>query len=369
MNIDHVQFYVNDAIAWQDWFVSVWGFQSIAQASYPTHLTTVVQLADIRLVFSSPTHEKSAIAQYLRHHPPGVVDLAFRVPCLKTAVHRALHYGATLLHPLRVQETPTGTMQWVQMQGWGNLWHTLVQVQENRAQADRVQENLAQGSDRLPLLSIDHAVLNVPEGQLTEAIAWYERVFGFQQQQSFTIQTHHSGLCSQVLTHPDGTAQLPINEPTSPQSQIQEFLDANGGSGIQHLALQTSDIVAVMATLRRQGVAFLTIPDAYYDEMRRRLTKPLSSQTWRSLAQTQVLVDWQPHEPDALLLQAFTQPIFPEPTFFFELIQRRVQDGDRLCPPATGFGAGNFRALFEAMERSQLQRGTLTPSNSPSRHR
>jgi 4-hydroxyphenylpyruvate dioxygenase len=199
---------------------------------------------------------------------------------------------------------------------------------------------------------IDHVVLNVAVGDLERALSWYEEVLGFQRQQTYTIQTDYSGLRSQVMVHPQSSVQFPINEPTSANSQIQEFLDINQGPGIQHIALKTPRIVEAIAQLRHLGLSFLPIPPTYYTQLQHNEQKlPLSEAELQEIATQQVLVDWQDESPNALLLQTFTQPIFEQPTFFFELIERRLQ--------ARGFGEGNFRALFEAIEREQLKRGNL----------
>jgi 4-hydroxyphenylpyruvate dioxygenase len=146
--------------------------------------------------------------------------------------------------------------------------------------------------------------------------------------------------------------QFPINEPTSANSQIQEFLDVNQGPGIQHIALQTPQIVKAIAQLRHRGLSFLPIPSTYYTQLRtQHQGLPLSTAELEEIAAQEILVDWHNEASQALLLQTFTQPIFEQPTFFFELIERRQE--------AQGFGEGNFRALFEAIEREQLKRGSL----------
>ncbi|HAG82337.1 MAG TPA: 4-hydroxyphenylpyruvate dioxygenase, partial [Cyanobacteria bacterium UBA12227] len=208
-------------------------------------------------------------------------------------------------------------------------------------------------NNQQPLFThIDHVVLNVAAGDLVRAVQWYKNVLGFQPQEQFTIQTENSGLCSQVMVHPVSGVQFPINEPTSPNSQIQEFLNVNGGAGIQHIALATDNIVDAIAQLRTWGVSFLDVPPSYYTQLQQRYPNiDLSLTEWQEIASQKILVDWQENSPHALLLQTFTQPIFKQPTFFFEVIERRLQ--------AQGFGEGNFRALFEAIEREQLKRGSL----------
>jgi 4-hydroxyphenylpyruvate dioxygenase len=201
--------------------------------------------------------------------------------------------------------------------------------------------------------------LNVPAGELEAAATWYERHLGFVRQQQFVIETPRSGLHSRVLQHPEGTATLPINEPTSDNSQIQEFLDLHRGAGIQHVALQTGDLVQTVATLRQRGVPFLTVPDTYYQQLQTRSGFWRDAGDWAAIARQQILVDWPLEAPQTRLLQTFTQPPFEIPTFFWEFIERQAQVTDAGVQCAEGFGEGNFQALFEAIEREQQQRGSL----------
>jgi 4-hydroxyphenylpyruvate dioxygenase len=322
MNIDHIHFYVEEARHWRDWFVQVFGFRSTACRCNDHTQTEVVESGTVCFWLSSALSPESPVAQYLQRHPPGVVDVAFQVDD-----PRLLAKG--------------------QVAGWGDLRHSLVAKSERRkSTAAHVQ-------------TIDHIVLNVAQGELAAAIAFYEETFGFQRQQSFAIRTDRSALCSQVLIHPHGSIKFPINEPATDRSQIQEFLDWNRGAGIQHLALGTENIVTAIAQLRQRGLSFLPVPSLYYDELRQRQGFPLAEAEWQAIAQQAVLVDWQPDRAEALLLQAFTQPIFAQPTFFFELIERRLYWNGQKYEAANGFGEANFRALFEAIEREQMKRGSL----------
>ncbi|HEY9836158.1 MAG TPA: VOC family protein, partial [Vampirovibrionales bacterium] len=171
---------------------------------------------------------------------------------------------------------------------------------------------------------------------------------GFRGQQTFEIQTERSGLHSQVMIYPDSLIQFPINEPTSNTSQVQEFLELNRGPGIQHIALKTTNILGTVAQLRQKGVSFIDVPSTYYATLRQRLGFDEESAEWQEIQRKKILVDWHLDTPHSLLLQTFTQPIFEQPTFFFEVIERREE--------AAGFGEGNFQALFEAIEREQLKR-------------
>jgi 4-hydroxyphenylpyruvate dioxygenase len=341
MNIDHVHFYVEDARFWRDWFVQVLGFQAVSSPVSPVHTQQeVVRSGAITFRLSSALTPQSPVAQYLRQHPPGVVDVAFQVEDVEAAIARALDAQAKVLQPWNAAGS-------CQILGWGNLRHTLVEVQPKVAIASSV------------LTDIDHIVLNVAQGELASAITFYEQVFGFQRHQSFAIRTDRSALCSQVLTHPQSLIKFPINEPATETSQIQEFLDLNGGAGIQHLALKTVGIIDAIAQFRQRGLAFLQVPFSYYEQLRQRDGFQLTEAEWRAIAAQEILVDWQRDQAQALLLQTFTQPVFSQPTFFFELIERRQCWVEGEEKTAQGFGEANFQALFEAIEREQMKRGTL----------
>lgn len=350
MEFDRIHFYTEDAVALRNWFVSKLGFQ--ATAEYPsshTH-TEVVKSGNICFVLSSPLTPASPVASWLKLHPPGIADVGFRVKNIELAMARAAAQGAKVLAPIEESLNQRGCFKWAKIAGWGDLSHTLI---------EGISENpLPPNSPHLQLFSkIDHVVLNVESGDLEVAVNWYQKILGFQTEQNFDIQTDKSALRSRVMIHSEGGVQLPINESASPNSQIQEFLDANLGPGIQHMALQTTDIVGVVADLRSRGLPFLPVPPTYYFELQQRQNYVPAD--WQAIAASEVLADWQEDTPAAMLLQIFTQPIFPEPTFFFEIIERRVALVDNKKVQAGGFGAGNFRALFEAIEREQMKRGSL----------
>jgi 4-hydroxyphenylpyruvate dioxygenase len=374
MKIDHVHFYVEDAKASRDWFVLLLGFQAVAAGVSNHTRTEVIKSGSVYFLLSSPLTSTSPVAQFLHQHPPGVADIAFRVPDVEAVMTKAVNGGAKVLQPIQEQQQGKGLLKWGQIAAWGSLSHTLIERQptklvdrQNRAfistfpqlDWDGGKVLLDEDSERLDGSSnsgfafggIDHVVLNVAAGDLDRAVAWYEKTLAFIPQQSFAIQTERSGLHSKVMLHPDGWVKLPINQPTSANSQIQEFLEVNRGPGVQHIALQTPNIVDAIAYLRQRGLPFLQVPRTYYTQLLHRQGLQLSEAEIQEIAAQQILVDWEENSPEALLLQIFTQPIFEQPTFFFELIERRLQ--------ARGFGEGNFRALFEAIEREQMKRGSL----------
>ncbi len=379
MKIDHVCFYVKDAIATRKWFVEKLGFRSVGSSVNRDRATEIVKAGAIYFVLCAAVDDRSAIAHYLQQHPPGASDVAFCVDDLEGTIANAVAQGATLLQPIQTEPQPQGSLKWASIATWGDLTHTFLErtgitslLPQSLSPQTTLAEQQVGGSQ--PLLGeakgqaepqtdewfvgIDHVVLNVAAGDLERSVAWYEKVLGFQPQQGFAIQTNYSALCSRVMRHPLHGIQLPINEPASPNSQIQEFLDVNRGAGIQHIALETKDLIGAIAQLRRNGLPLLQVPATYYAQLRQRSGLPLSEARVQEIEQQQILVDWQNDANQAALLQTFTQPIFAEPTFFFELIQRQVNT-DQQSRRAQGFGEGNFRALFEAIEREQMKRGSL----------
>jgi 4-hydroxyphenylpyruvate dioxygenase len=350
MKIDRVHFYVEDARAWSHWFIKKLGFQA-ARGCHVSHTyTEVVKSGSVCFFLSSPLTPHSPVAKFLQQHPPGIADVTFCIDDLEAVMQRAIAHKVKILQPVQHYQG----CKCAKLAAWGSLSHTLIERREDKG------ENCPLPITHYPLpitlnseffTAIDHIVLNVAAGDLEQAVAWYENVLEFDSQQAFTIQTDRSALHSRVMVSQNGCVQFPINQPASPNSQIQEFLDANRGPGIQHIALQTPNILQAIAQFRSRGVSFLPVPPIYYTQLQERQEIPLSVAEFEEIARQQILIDWQETNPNALLLQTFTQPIFDQPTFFFELIERRLQ--------AVGFGEGNFRALFEAIEREQIKRGSL----------
>jgi 4-hydroxyphenylpyruvate dioxygenase len=338
MEIDSIHFYVSDAARMRDWAISKLGLDDLATPDSidPTTSTYYVGNDRLWLQISSPLAPTSVVAKYLQEHPPGVRDIAFRV--------RSLDEMRQRLDRLKIEILATSSVrddrQWLKIAGWGAIEHTIVQAPPD--------PNSGRLAITPPLTEIDHVVLNVAAGELTPAVAWYRDVFNFQVWQTFDIRTPTSGLASKALVSDCGRIRFNINEPSSANSQIQEFLDANNGAGIQHIALHTHDICRTVDRMQQQGLAFLPIPKTYYTNLKLRAQTALAARLThaeaRDIERLGILVDWHQEAPEALLMQIFTQPIFAEPTFFFEIIERRNR--------ATGFGQGNFQALFEAIERT-----------------
>jgi 4-hydroxyphenylpyruvate dioxygenase len=355
MQIDHVHFYGEDAHKSCKWFQENLYFHHLStEINQHTH-TEIIASGKVQFRLSSPLNSSSPVADFLRNHPPGLVDIALVVDDVTGVIDRATSCGSKILQPIHNHQ---GTKS-AQIAAWGTLNHTLLEQPSSSSSLGTPieiplalllegQEGSHQRSKQSPYLGIDHLVLNVPKGEMSSVARWYGRVFHLQPQQEFLIKTEKSGLSSQVMVHPHSGFQLPINEPTSSNSQIQEFLDLNHGAGIQHLALQVQDLIQLVPKIRGKEINFLRVSPNYYQELALREDLPINPEELASILEQDILIDWQIGNSQSLLLQIFTQPIFSQPTFFLELIERRSQ--------AQGFGAGNFQALFTAMEQEQLRR-------------
>jgi 4-hydroxyphenylpyruvate dioxygenase len=306
----------------------------------------------VRFVVTSGLRPESEIAEHVLRHGDGVRDVAFAVDDAVGAFAAATARGA---HPVREpyrQRDRAGSVTRSTVAAYGDTTHTFVQ-------RDGYRGPFAPGYEaaRLPspvgppvgLTQIDHVVANVPEGALEGWVHWYRRVFGLDELTHFDedqISTEHSALRSTVVWN-GGRVVLPVNEPAPGlrTSQIQEYLDFYRGAGVQHIAIRTDDIVTTVRALRDRGLCFLDVPATYYDDARQRIADvPLP---WDALSELGILVD---RDARGYLLQIFTEGIADRPTLFLEIIQR---------VGARGFGAGNFKALFEAIEREQSRRGNL----------
>jgi 4-hydroxyphenylpyruvate dioxygenase len=358
MKIDHIHFYTSNATKTSNWLIRNVGFQKIGTCVNQHTRTELIALNSTYFVISSPLNFTSPVAQYLNHHPAGVADIAFRVKNLAATIDRSRCLGIKIVQDIQLKESPQGSFKFAKVMGWRDLQHTLIETSEpldyclpldlEPLQAD--SDHQSQGNY---ITHIDHVVLNVAQGKLEPAVKLYQELFNFEVQQSFKIQTEKSGLTSQALIDPAGEVQFNINQPTTANSQIQEFIDLNGGSGIQHLALRSQNLIADVAQLHQGDLKFLPVSPTYYHNLKP--WQSLSSSERIAVAQQQILVDSDSTSatlgdrvfPQSLLMQIFTQPIFEQPTFFLEFIERRHS--------ATGFGQGNFQSLFEAVEKQSQQ--------------
>jgi 4-hydroxyphenylpyruvate dioxygenase len=342
MEIHSIHFHVRDPSQIKDLLIDKMGLQD---SGWVNQVTSWYHLGNNLPYFavSSPP-DPIPLEDYLNLHPPGVQDIAFWVDNLDEIRQRVDRMGVKILEDRVIDKLPG-----LRIQGWGSIEHTL--IQSPRSSPSHEDRSIAGSDLQNPITGIDHIVLNVPAGELDAAVDWYRDIFNFQVEQSFIIKTDRSGLFSKALISACGKIRFNINEPSSSSSQIQEFLDLNQGAGIQHIALHTNNIFQTVDQMQRQGLEFLPIPKTYYNNLKirdlGRIESLLTSKELQALEHLQILADWSKDTPGSLLMQTFTKPIFEQPTFFFEIIQRR----DR----AKGFGAGNFQALFEAVEQHHEQ--------------
>ncbi len=333
MEIDSIHFYVVDATRMRELLIDQMGLKPLGDQISEDTIKYLVGNSQLLFSISAPLNPASPVAEYLQRHPSGVKNISFRVEDLREIRRKIQALGIKIL----ATSADRDQVPWLKIQGWGSINHTIIQ-----APAKPLSHNES-------IIGIDHLVLNVAAGELESATNWYRDLFDFQVQQTFDIYTTRSGLTSKALVSACGKIRFNINQPSSNNSQIQEFLDLNQGAGIQHIALETNNIFQTVSYVQQQELACLSIPESYYTQLRFRSktaqNQLLTTDEWQQLQQLQILADWSETAPEAVLLQIFTQPIFESPTFFFEMIERRHG--------ATGFGRGNFQALFEAIEQSR----------------
>ena len=353
---DYVELYVGNARQSAHYFQTAFGFQPLAHAGLSTGLrdreSYVLQQDKIRLVLTSPLHGDTEIGRHIDRHGDGVRVVALWVDDATRAFTETVSRGAKpFMKPTREEDT-TGYVVRSGIHTYGDTVHIFVERSAyNGLFLPGYQAwNPAYCPADAGLKYVDHMVGNVGWNEMNVWMQFYGDVMGFQQLVSFDdkdISTDYTALMSKVMSNGNGRVKFPINEPAEgkKKSQIEEYLDFYGGPGIQHIAVATDNIVETVLALRDRGVEFLTVPDAYYDTLQSRVG-PIEEEiaTLRPLG---VLVD---RDEEGYLLQIFTKPICPRPTLFFEIIQRKG---------AKSFGKGNFKALFEAIEREQELRGTL----------
>jgi 4-hydroxyphenylpyruvate dioxygenase len=306
---------------------------------------------DVTFVLTGALGPESPVATHVRLHGDGVRDVAFTVPDAEEAYRTAVARGATGVRPPEVFEDEHGKIVRASIAAYGDTIHTFVGRRDYSGTFLPGFTTLApEATAGLGIRQIDHVVGNVELGRMDEWVSFYERVMGFSEMRHFSdeeISTEYSALMSKVLWDGVGKIKLPINEPATGRrmSQIEEYLMYYRSPGVQHIALRTDDIVATVAAMQEAGVGFLRVPDTYYEEVLDRV--PEVAGEIEALRASGILVD---ADEDGYLLQIFSKPLQDRPTFFLEVIERHG---------SLGFGAGNFKALFESIEREQAKRGNL----------
>ena len=353
---DYVELFVGNAKQASHYYRSAFGYQLVAYRGPETGVrdraSYVMQQGKIRLVLTTALSSDTSVAAHVLKHGDGIRDYALWVDDARDAYATAIARGAIAVHPPMVQQDAHGEVVIAAIATYGDTIHSLVERRNYRGPflpGFRTVEPYYQPAS-VGLKYVDHCVGNVELGQMNRWVQYYADVMGFRNLITFDdddISTEYSSLMSKVMTNGDDKIKFPINEPASgkKKSQIEEYLDYYGGAGAQHLALATDDILSTVTALRDRGVEFLTVPNSYYQELQGRvgqIDEPLAE-----LEALGILVD---RDPDGYLLQIFTKPVEDRPTLFYEIIQRKG---------AKSFGKGNFKALFEAIEREQELRGNL----------
>src|SRR3954454_11304677 len=346
--IDHVELWVGNAKQAAYFFTRAYGFTEVAYSGLETGVrdrtSHVLQQGRVRLVLTGTLQSDSEISRHHAKHGDGVKVIALSVPDVDHAYREATARGATGLAEPRSISDEHGEVRIADIAAYGETVHRFVSRTGYDGAFLPGYAPVEHHEHEPMLLAIDHIVGNVELGAMEEWVSYYERVFGMTEMIHFSdeaISTEYSALMSKVVTSGDGRVKFPINEPAEGKrkSQIDEYLEFYEGPGAQHIAVATRDIVGTVTVLRERGVEFLTIPEAYYDEVPSRV--PEVVEQLADLREQGILVD---RDDEGYLLQIFTKPIGDRPTVFFEVIERHG---------ARGFGDGNFKALFEAIEREQ----------------
>ena len=353
---DYVELYVGNAKQSSHYYRTAFGYQLVAYCGPETGVrdraSYLLQQGKIRLVLTTAMSGDSPIAQHVLRHGDGVKDYALWVDDARTAYATAVSRGAIPSREPEVLSDEYGEIVIAAIGTYGDTIHSLVERRNYRGRFLPGFRDVTPHyrPSEVGLKYVDHCVGNVELGQMNRWVAYYADVMGFRNLITFDdtdISTEYSSLMSKVMANGDDKIKFPINEPASgkKKSQIEEYLDFYGGPGAQHLALATDDILATVTALRDRGVEFLSVPTSYYEELQARVGA--IDEPTDELAALGILVD---RDPDGYLLQIFTKPVEDRPTLFFEIIQRKG---------AKSFGKGNFRALFESIEREQALRGNL----------
>jgi len=353
---DHVELWVGNAKQAAYFYERALGFRATAYAGPETGVrdraSYLLEQGEIRFVVTSGLRGDSEITRFACSHGDGVKDIALRVPDAREAYRQAVQRGARGVVEPHWAEDELGRVDLSTIATYGDVVHTFVNRSgyEGPYLPGYVAQQSSNGSGGIGLFAIDHCVGNVELGRMEHWVSFYERVLGFTEMKHFSdedISTEYSALMSKVMSDGEGKIKFPINEPAEGKrkSQIEEYLEFNGGPGVQHVALATDDIVGTVERLRERGMIFLSTPESYYEDAPGRVGEIL--QDWDDLRRLRILVD---RDDDGYLLQIFTKTAQDRPTLFFEVIERHG---------ARGFGDGNFKALFEAIEREQALRGNL----------
>ena len=353
-SVDHVEYWVGNARQASFYYVNAFGFTVTGYAGLETKVrdraSYLLQQGKIRFVMTAPLSPEGPIAEHVHRHGDGVKDIALEVEDVDRAYQETTKRGARgVMEPTTLTDDH-GSIRRAAIATYGDTIHSFIDRSKYKGPFLPGYKPTGTRPADGPLLYVDHMVGNVALGDMNKYVAYYRDVMGFSQFQHFDdkdISTEYSALMSKVMADGSGKVKFPINEPADGKrkSQIEEYLDYYMGAGVQHVALATSDIISTVARLRESGVPFISVPYSYYEMLEERVGK--IDEDKAALAKLGILVD---RDEEGYLLQLFTKPVQDRPTVFYEVIERK---GSR------GFGKGNFKALFEAIEREQALRGNL----------
>jgi 4-hydroxyphenylpyruvate dioxygenase len=353
---DYVEFYVGNAKQAAYYYQVAFGFELVAYAGLETGVkdraSYVLQQGKVRLVLTTSFDPNSHISHHVREHGDGVKVLALSVEDAEYSYKTTLERGAESAIAPQVLSDENGSVKVASIKTYGETIHTFVE-RKNYNGVFLPGYKPAQSKVKttsVGLMHIDHCVGNVELGKMNDWVKFYQDVMGFKLIITFDdndISTEYTSLMSKVVSNGNGYVKFPINEPANgiKKSQIEEYLDFYKSAGVQHIAIATNDILHTVSTLRERGVEFLYVPENYYSEAMERVGK--IDEDYEDLKRLNILVD---RDEEGYLLQIFTKPVEDRPTVFYEIIQRKG---------AKSFGKGNFKALFESIEREQEVRGTL----------
>ncbi|WP_109302198.1 4-hydroxyphenylpyruvate dioxygenase [Aquimarina sp. AU474] len=356
LGTDYVELYVGNAKQAAYYYQSAWGFQPVAYAGLETgrkdSVSYVLQQDKIRLILTSPLQPDGDINKHINAHGDGVKVVALWVDDATKSYEETVKRGAKSYMEPTVEKDEHGSVVFSGIHTYGETVHIFVERKNYKGVflPGYMPWNKPYKTKDTGLKFIDHMVGNVGWNEMNKWCEFYAKVMGFAQLVSFDdkdISTEYTALMSKVMSNGNGRIKFPINEPAEgrKKSQIEEYIDFYNGAGVQHMALATDNIIETVAELQQRGVDFLTVPASYYETVLDRVGE--IDEDLAPLKELGILID---RDDEGYLLQIFTKPVLDRPTMFFEIIQRKG---------AQSFGKGNFKALFEAIEREQEQRGTL----------
>ncbi|WCK54697.1 4-hydroxyphenylpyruvate dioxygenase [Aneurinibacillus sp. Ricciae_BoGa-3] len=352
--IHHIELYVGNAKQTAYFFAKAYGFQIKAYKGLETGsrdlVSYVLEQGKIRLIVTGSLSESTTVAEFIKKHGEGAKDIALKVSNVEEEYQSVIERGAIAVREPSTESDEHGYLKKAVVGTYGDTVHTLIETQNYKGAflPGYQASDFRISSVSTGLVGIDHIVGNVE--RMEEWVNYYSQVFGFKILKHFDdedISTEYSALMSKVMMNGTGRIKFPINEPAQGKrkSQIQEYLDFYNGPGVQHIALLTNDIISTVTALKDNGVEFLYTSDTYYEDLANRVGT--IDEDLKKLQELNILVD---RDDEGYLLQIFTKPIVDRPTLFIEIIQRKG---------ALGFGDGNFKALFESIEREQERRGNI----------